>query len=62
MVDWSSLSIELTTKHLCGDWHAEHITSELTMGVSIVDVCGTLENLSKRYKCERSAVQVKIKD
>lgn len=45
VVDGSSLTIELATKHLCGDRHAEHITSELTMGVSVVNVSGTFENL-----------------
>ena len=48
VINWSSLTIELTTKHLSGDWHTEDITSELTMGVSIVDVCSSLENLRKR--------------
>ena len=45
VVDGSSLTIELATKHLCGDRHAEHVTSELTMGVSVVNVSGTFENL-----------------
>lgn len=32
------LSVELATKHLSGDGHLEHVTSELTMGVRVVDV------------------------
>ena len=45
IVDWSTLSVELTAKHFSTDGHAEHITSELTMGVGVVDVGGTLEDL-----------------
>ena len=47
MIDRGSLSIELTTKHLCADGHAEHIASELTMSVSVVNSCSSFENLHK---------------
>ena len=47
MIDWGSLTIELATKHLSGDGHAEHITSELAMSVGVVDVGGSFENLCK---------------
>lgn len=53
MVDWLTLSVELATKHLCGDGHLEHVTSELTMSVRVVNVGGALENLrlSKAEQC-----------
>lgn len=38
VVNRLTLSIELATKHLSGDGHLEHITSELAMGVRVVDV------------------------
>ena len=59
VVDWSTLTIELTTKHFCGDWHAEDITSELTMGVSVVNICSTFENL-RTQKCKLSAVHLRV--
>ena len=52
MVDGGSLTIELATKHLGGDGHAEHIASELTMGVGVVDVGGTFENLRDKIKSD----------
>ena len=48
MIDRGSLSIELTTKHLCADGHAEHIASELTMGMRVVNTSGSFENLQTR--------------
>ena len=50
VVNWSSLSIELATKHLSTDWHAENVTSELATGVGVVDICGSFENLSTNKK------------
>ena len=47
MINWSSLSVELTTKHLCADWHAEHVACELTVSVSVVNSCSSFENLHK---------------
>lgn len=45
MIDGNTLTIELATKHLGGDGHAEHVASELTVRVGVVDVGGTFENL-----------------
>jgi len=33
VVDWGSLAIELSTKHLSTDSHTEHIACEFTSGV-----------------------------
>ena len=48
MIDWNTLSIELATKHFCANGHAEHITSELTMGMGVVNTSGSFENLQIR--------------
>ena len=48
MVDWNTLSIELATKHFCANGHAEHIASELTMGMRVVNTSGSFENLQIR--------------
>jgi len=45
MIDWDTGTVELTTKHLSGDWHAEHITRELNVRLKIVNVGCTFENL-----------------
>ena len=45
MIDGNTLTIELATKHLGGDGHAEHIASELTMSVHVVDTGGSFEDL-----------------
>ena len=45
VVNRGSLSIELTTKHLSADGHAEHIASELAMGVHVVNASGSFEDL-----------------
>jgi hypothetical protein len=45
MVDWNTLSVELATKHFCANGHAEHIASELTMGMRVVNTSGSFENL-----------------
>ena len=50
MIDWCSLTVELTTKHLCADRHTEHITSELTMSVQVVDTSSTFEDLHDRQR------------
>ena len=48
MVNWDTLSIELATKHFCANGHAEHIASELTMGMRVVNTSGSFENLQTR--------------
>ena len=45
MIDGDTLTIELATKHLGGDGHAEHVTGELTMSVHVVDTSGSFEDL-----------------
>ena len=45
VIDWSSLTIELATKHLCADSHTEHIASKFTMGVKVINVSGSFEDL-----------------
>ena len=45
VIDGNTLTIELATKHLGGDWHAEHIAGELTMSVHVVDTSGSFEDL-----------------
>ena len=48
MVNGLSLSVELATKHLRADRHLEHVSRELAMRVSVVDVSSTFEDLNKR--------------
>ena len=48
MVDGLALSVELATKHLSGDGHLQHVTSELAVSVRVVDIRGAFENLKKR--------------
>ena len=48
VIDWSSLTVELATKHLCADRHAKHIASELTMGVRVVNTGSSFENLHEK--------------
>ena len=54
MVDGNTRAVELAAEHLSADGHSKHITSELAMGVRVVDFGGTLEDLnssvSKRAK------------
>jgi len=45
MINRLTLTVELATKHLSGDGHLEHVTSELTMGVRVVDVGCALKDL-----------------
>jgi hypothetical protein len=45
MVDGDTRTIELATKHLGGDGHAEHVAGELNVGVHVVDVGSAFENL-----------------
>ena len=45
VVDRGSLTIELATKHLSGDGHAEHIASELTMSVQVVNTGSSFKDL-----------------
>ena len=53
MVNRLTLSVELSTKHLCGDGHLEHIASELAMRVRVINVCSTLKDLSKSSQITR---------
>ena len=51
MVDGDTGAVELATEHLSGDGHAEHITGELDVGLQVINVGGTLENLrSNKHK------------
>jgi hypothetical protein len=47
MINGDTRAVELTTQHFSGDRHAKHITRELDVGLQVVDVGGTLENLKK---------------
>ena len=55
MVDWNTLSIELATKHFCANGHAEHIASELTMGMRVVNTGSSFENLQIRVLEDKMA-------
>ena len=45
MINRDTRTIELATQHLCGDGHAEHITSEFDVGLQVIDIRSTFENL-----------------
>ena len=45
VINGLTLTVELATKHLSGDGHLEDVTGELTMGVGVVNIGSTLENL-----------------
>jgi len=45
VVDGLALSVELATKHFSGDGHLQHVTSELAVSVSVVNIRGAFENL-----------------
>ena len=45
VIDRNSLAVELATKHLSADRHAEHIACEFTMGVEVVNAGGSFEDL-----------------
>ena len=45
VVNRLTLTVELATKHLSGDGHLEHVTSELAMSVRVVDVGCAFEDL-----------------
>ena len=45
VIDRSSLAVELTTKHLSADRHAEHITGEFAMSVQVVNTSSSFEDL-----------------
>ena len=45
VIDGLTGTIELAAQHFSGDWHSEHITGELAMGVLIVDVSSAFEDL-----------------
>ena len=46
VIDRSSLTIELATKHLCADRHTEHIAGKFSMGVQVVDSGRSFEDLN----------------
>jgi hypothetical protein len=50
VVDRLTLTVELATKHFCGDWHLEHIASKLAMSVRVVNVGSALKDLSEKEK------------
>ena len=50
MVDRLTLTVELATKHLCGDGHLEDVASELAMRVRVVNVSRAFEDLIQSYK------------
>jgi len=45
MVNGLSLSVELATEHLSGDRHLKYVTSELAMGMSVINISCAFENL-----------------
>lgn len=58
MVNRLTLTVELATKHLCGDGHLKHVTSELAMGVRVVNVGCTFEDLSSKIELSLSSKKV----
>jgi len=48
VINWLTLSIELATKHLSGDGHLKHVTSELTMSVRVINIGSAFKDLSSR--------------
>ena len=50
MINWSSLTIELATKHLSGDGHLEDVAGELAMSVGVVNVCSSFKDLIQRIR------------
>ena len=58
MVNGLSLSVELATEHLSGDRHLKYVTSELTMGMSVINISCAFENLIEQ-KTRLSSVNVK---
>lgn len=49
MVDGLALSVELTTKHLSGDGHLQHVASEFAVSMRVVNFGGTLKNLDDGF-------------
>ena len=49
IVDGLALTVELATQHLSGDGHLQHVTSELTMRVGVVDISSTFKDLSQKF-------------
>ena len=47
IVDGHTGAVELTTQHFGGDWHFEHIASEFDVGLQVVDIRGTFEDLKR---------------
>lgn len=45
LIDWLSGTVESSSKHFFGNWHFENITSELDMGVKIIDSGSSFEDL-----------------
>jgi len=58
MVNGLSLSVELATEHLSGDRHLKYVTSELAMGMSVINISCAFENLIEQ-KTRLSSVNVK---
>ena len=50
VINWDTRTIELATKHLSGDWHAEHITCEFTMSIRVINISSAFENLNTQRK------------
>jgi len=59
LIDRLALTIELATQHFGGDGHLEHVTGELTMSVSVVNVGGTLKDLSHKSGKVRCCLHIK---
>jgi len=49
VVDRLTLTVELATKHLCGDGHLEDVASELAMRVRVVNVSRAFEDLNDSF-------------
>jgi len=45
VIDGLALAVELTAQHLSGDGHLQHVAGELAVGMGVIDVGGTLEDL-----------------
>ena len=57
VVNRLALTVELATKHLSGDGHLEHVTSELAMSVRVVDVGCALENLIQGKEVKSQTIE-----
>ena len=57
MINRLTLTVELTTEHLSGDGHLEHVTGELAMRVRVVDVGCALENLIQGKEVKSQTIE-----